>query len=91
MANEIGRIEFISEGFRAILLSDGVGELVASTTERVCDECNSLNDRGGEGFESSTFKGDYAGGRWVGYVSATDAEARMAASEDKVFERALHS
>lgn len=90
MANDIARIEFISQGFKEILLSDGVGELVANTTERVCEECNALNDRGGEGFESATFKGDYAGGRWVGYISAIDKEARQAASEDKVFERALH-
>lgn len=90
MANEVARIEFISQGFKDILLSEGVGELVASHTERVCAECNGLNYRGGEGFESATFKGNYGGGRWVGYIGAIDEEARMAAAEDKVFERALH-
>lgn len=90
MATESVRLEFVSEGFKAILNCEGTGELVKQVTDRVCAECNSMNNRGGSGFEASTFKGNYAGGRWVGYITATDKKSLAAASEDKVFERALH-
>lgn len=90
MAKEELRLKFVDQGFRDILKCEGTGELVKQVTDRVCAECNSMNSRGGKGFESSTFKGNYAGGRWVGYITATDKKSLAAASEDKVFERALH-
>lgn len=90
MAKETVRLEFVSEGFKEILNCEGTGTIVGQVTERVCAECNSMNNRGGSGFEASTFKGNYAGGRWVGYITATDKKSLAAASEDKVFERALH-
>ena len=44
------RIEFISAGFREILLSDGVKELVQSTADEIRDKANTNYD--GDGFES---------------------------------------
>lgn len=83
------RIVFNSEGFREILLSDGCHELVQSVTEEIEEKANANNDRGGNGFRSSTEVGGYGGGRWVGFVTATDNKAAAAQSEDQALTRAL--
>ena len=83
------RIVFNSEGFREILLSEGCHNLVTSVTEEIADKANANNDRGGEGFRSSTQVGGYGGGRWIGFVTATDNKAAAAQSEDQALTRAL--
>ena len=83
------RIVFNSEGFREILLSEGCHELVTSVTEEIADKANANNDRGGNGFRSSTQVGGYGGGRWIGFVTATDNKAAAAQSEDQALTRAL--
>lgn len=83
------RIEFNSAGFRQILLSDGCRQVVQSTAEEICERANANNDRGGEGFTANTQVGGYGGGRWIGFVSATDKKASAAESEDKALTRAL--
>lgn len=88
MASET-RIVFKSEGFRQILLSDGCRDLVTSTTEEIKARADGNNTRGGEGFESTVMVGNYGGGRWVGFVSTADNNARIAESEDKALTRAL--
>lgn len=76
------RIEFNSEGFRQILLSDGCRRLVQSTAD-------DIRDKAGEGFESSVQVGGYGGGRWIGFVSTTDQDSVKAETEEKALTRAL--
>lgn len=76
------RIEFNSDGFRQILLSDGCRQLVQSTTE-------DIRDKAGDGFESSVQVGGYGGGRWIGFVSTTDQDSVKAETEGKALTRAL--
>ena len=83
------RLEFISEGFRQILLSDGCHELVSSITEEIAEKANANNDRGGEGFASSVQVGGYGGGRWIGFVGTQDNKGCIAESEDLALTRAL--
>lgn len=83
------RIVFNSEGFREILLSEGCHDLVTNVTEEIADKANANNDRGGNGFRSSTQVGGYGGGRWIGFVTATDNKAAAAQSEDQALTRAL--
>ena len=83
------RIEFISEGFRQILLSEGTHELIQSTADAIAEKANGNNDRGGDGFVANTQVGGYGGGRWIGFVTASDKEASAAESEDKALTRAL--
>lgn len=83
------RIEFISEGFRQILLSEGCHEVVKQTTDEIVERANANNTRGGEGFRASTEVGGYGGGRWIGFVSTTDKNAKIAEAEDKALTRAV--
>lgn len=82
MATQI-RLEFISEGFKEILESDGVHDLVQETAESICDKANANNIRGGEGFATSVIRGHYGGGRWIGFVKTTDKQSEIAEAEDK--------
>lgn len=88
MATET-RIVFKSEGFRQILLSDGCRDLVQSTAEDIKNKADANNTRGGEGFEASTMVGGFGGGRWVGFVSTTDRQSKIAEAEDKALTRAV--
>lgn len=88
MATSI-RLEFISEGFKEILESDGVHDLVQETAEGICDKANGNNVRGGEGFTTSVIHGSYGGGRWVGFVKTTDKQSEIAEAEDKALTGAV--
>lgn len=83
------RIVFNSDGFRQLLLSDGVRDLVQNTAEEICDKANGNNTRGGEGFVVRTQVGGYGGGRYVAFVSSTDKNSFIAESEDKALTGAL--
>ena len=83
------RIVFNSDGFRQLLLSDGVRDLVQSTAEEICDKANGNNTRGGEGFVVRTQVGGYGGGRYIAFVSSTDKNSFIAESEDKALTGAL--
>lgn len=83
------RIEFNSEGFRQILLSQGCHDVVTQYTEEIATKANANNQRGGEGFKASTQVGGYGGGRWIGFVGTTDKKSMIAESEDKALTRAL--
>lgn len=80
-------LEFVSEGFRAILLGDGVKSLVESATSTIESNANAMSRTGG--FESSVFVGGFGGGRWVGSVGTTDYQSMRDEAEDKVLERAI--
>lgn len=83
------RLVFNSDGFRQILQSDGVYDLVQQTAEEIAEKANANNTRGGEGFEARTQIGGYGGGRYIGFVTTADNKAKIAESEDKALTRAL--
>lgn len=83
------RIVFNSDGFRQILLSDGIKSLVEQTTNEIKDKANANNSRGGEGFDSNVQVGGFGGGRWIGFVKSTDSQSAAAESEDQALTRAL--
>lgn len=85
------QIEFISAGFKAVLESDGVKELVEDQAKAIADRANGNNDRGGTGFVTSTKLGGYGGGRWVAFVSTSDKSSMLAESEDKALTRAIQA
>lgn len=83
------RLVFNSEGFREILMSDGVHDLVEETANEICDRANANNTRGGEGFTTSVIQGNYGGGRWIGFVKSTDKQSAIAESEDQALSGAV--
>ena len=83
------RLVFNSDGFRQILQSDGVHDLVQQTAEEIAEKANANNTRGGQGFEARTQIGGYGGGRYIGFVTTSDNKAKIAESEDKALTRAL--
>ena len=83
------RLVFNSDGFRQILQSDGVHDLVQQTAEEIAEKANANNTRGGQGFEARTQIGGYGGGRYIGFVTTADNKAKIAESEDKALTRAL--
>lgn len=87
MAKEQARIEFNSEGFRQILLSEGTKQLVEQTADGIRDRANA--SYGGDGFESNVIVGNYGGGRYIGFVKATDKGSMIAESEDKALTGAI--
>ena len=79
------RIVFNSEGFRQILLSEGTQKLVQETADTIRDQANANYG----GFASNTMVGGYGGGRWIGFVKATDKDSMIAESEDLALTRAI--
>ena len=80
MATKI-RIEFISEGFREVLMSDGCSSFVNDIGSQVAQ-------RAGDGFIYRPSYLGYGGGRMGGYVVADTYEAMVAEATDKVLSRA---
>lgn len=83
------RLEFISNGFRQILKSDGVKGLVQKQTDTIKDRANANLNEDSEGFSSDVIYGGFGGGRWVGFVGTTDAASQRAEAEDKALSRAV--
>lgn len=85
------KITFNSAGFREILESEGVKQLVQETAQEICDRANGNNERGGEGFEVKVQHMGYGGGRWGAFITSKDKKAAQAESEDKALTRALNA
>ena len=81
------KIVFNSAGFKALLNTDGVHQLVEVVSQDIADQANS--NYGGDGFQVTTKVGGYGGGRWIGFVTATDKDSLKAESEDSALTRAL--
>ena len=81
MANEV-KIEFNSDGFRQILMSEGVKSVVLSEAEKIQTKAN---DNGDEHFSAKAWTGGYGGGRWVASAFAT----QKAESEHKALTKAV--
>lgn len=77
------RIDFHSEGFQAVLQSDGV-------RDKITQMADAVSAQAGEGFEAEVIEGKYGGSpRPIGIVSAKTYEARKAEATDKVLTAAL--
>lgn len=89
MANKI-TIEWVHEGFEAILCDVGIQAKVAEVTNNICDRANANNSRGGTGFASGTKVGRAFGSqRALGLVYTTDRNSRIAEAEDKALSKAV--
>lgn len=83
-------IEWNHDGFEALLCDAGTMDLVKQQTERICDNANANNTRGGKGFNCATRLGRaYGSQRALGFVYTTDKNSRLAESEDKALSRAV--
>ena len=80
-------IEFISPGFKAILNTEEIHNVVEEVAQHIADNANS--NYGGDGFKATTMVGGYGGGRWIAFVNSTDKESLQAESEDSALTRAL--
>ena len=84
------KIEFYSEGFRQLLMSDGVRALVESTADDICARANAnVGDIETAGYKVTTMQGGYGGGRWISHVQAADFAAAAAEAENKTLTRAV--
>jgi hypothetical protein len=81
------RIQFDSAGFKALLESDGVCDLVTDTAEDIAQRANANGNT--DGFATSVMRGGYGGGRWIAFAKSTTAEATKAEAEEKALTRAL--
>ena len=81
------RLVFNSAGFKALLNTDNMHKVVEEVANHVADKANS--NYGGDGFKVTTQVGGYGGGRWIGFVTATDEDSLKAESENSALTRAL--
>lgn len=77
------RIQFVSDGWRTILNSQEVADLVN-------DIGRGIAEAAGDGFEYRAARLGYGGGRVGGFVGATTYEAMLAQAEDKALTKAVH-
>lgn len=82
-------IEWIHEGFEAILCDSGTMREVEQATETICSRANANNRRGGT-FRSGTRTGVAFGSRRaLGFVYSGDSRSAIAESEDKALSGAV--
>ena len=75
------RLEFLSDGFKKLLMGDEVRDLVYRNAQAIATDA-------GDGFTASVFYGRGAAGRVMATVDAVTDEAREAEATDKVLTRA---
>lgn len=89
MAKQL-EIEWIHEGFEAILCDPGTMSAVQAATDKVRTRANANNHHGGSGFHSGTRIGRAFGSqRALGFVYTTDRKSMIAEAEDKALSRAV--
>lgn len=88
MAAQIS-IEFNSDGFREILMSDGTRSLVQTVAQEIQARANAGVGEASAGFSATVWQGGYGGGRWVGSVTTTDKASIIAEAENKVLTGAV--
>ena len=85
------RVEFNSDGFRQLLLSGEVKDLISGHVDAIKARADaSLNGAESQGFNAKVEQGNYGGGRWVGFVGTSDLATVVAESEDKALTKAVH-
>lgn len=97
MAKGIAKIEFISDGFAAILQTEGTQTVVSEVTEGIKQNCvANYAAISPEGADTDVFNTEVKQataaqykGRFIGFVSTSDPYAVAAEAEDAVLTRAL--
>lgn len=84
----IEEINFISAGFKQILESDGVRDLVQDVANGICERANA--NYGGDGFAVNVRHLGYGGGRYGAFISSVDENAARAEANDHVLTRAIN-
>lgn len=79
------RIEFNDAGFRELLNSSEVEQLVLGHAQEIANRANEAS--GLDSFEAHSVK---AGTRYVAFAGTTDAASAQAESEDKVLSQAVY-
>lgn len=84
------KFEWNHKGFEGILCDPGTMDEIQSVTERIKNNANENNHRGGKGFDSGTRIGKAFGSqRALGFVFSTDRNSAIAESEDKALSGAV--
>lgn len=97
MAKRIAKIEFVSDGFAAILQTEGTQTVVSEVTENIKQNCvANYASISPEGADTDVFNTEVKQataaqykGRYVGFVSTSDPYAVAAETEDTIMTRAL--
>ena len=85
MSIRIDRIEFPDEGYRALLNSQEVEQLVLGHAQEIATRANEAS--GLESFRAHSVK---AGTRYIAFAGTTDDASVRAESEDKVLSQAVY-
>lgn len=80
------RIEFNDAGFRELLNSPEVEQLVLSKAQDIADRASAECPESDEGFRAHSVK---AGTRWIAFAGTTDDATVAAEAENKVLSRAV--
>lgn len=83
------KLEFNSDGFRQILMSDGMKAVVESAANNIKQKADGNIQGESDGYSVHAWQGNYGGGRWVASVTTTDYESMVAESESKALTRAV--
>ena len=78
------RLEFNSDGFRELLNSSEVEQLVLEHAQQIAERANEAS--GLDSFEAHSLK---AGTRYIAFVGTTDDASAQAEAEDKVLSQAV--
>lgn len=98
MAKGIAKLEFISDGFKAILQTEGTHQVVSEVTESIKQNCvtnyaavspDGVDADAAFHTEVKQATASQYKGRYVGFVSTSDPYAVAAETEDKIMTRAL--
>lgn len=97
MAKGITKIQFISDGFKAILQTEGTHQVVSEVTESIKQNCvANYAAVSPDGVDADVFNTEVKQAtaaqyksRYVGFVSTSDPYAVAAETEDKIMTRAL--
>lgn len=84
---DIVKIEFISAGFKEILM--GTQGLVSSVTNQIAAAANANLAEDSTGFSAQVVIGGFGGGRPIGFVASTDNASATAEAEYKALSRAV--
>lgn len=85
------RIEHISAGWREILMSEPVKQLVSDNAEAVRSRAESMSMMPGAEWTAEVSVGSYGGGRIVGYVRPANLQAMIDEASGKMLEVAVNA
>ncbi len=80
------RIQWNNQGFKDLLQSSEVEQLVRSEAESIADRANADLTEESEGFRAHSIK---ASSRYIAFAGTTDEASVRAESENKVLSRAV--